>query len=157
MTTAIRFVGLPTATVDALQTGAPDANGQIAEQALSDGNGVPCRHCLAQVAADEPYLILAHRPFATVQPYAECGPIFLHADSCPRYAGGAALPPMLGSPHYIVRGYSSDERIRYGTGRVVPTAEIAAYALELFAREDVAFLHVRSATNNCYQCRIERA
>lgn len=154
---SIRFVALSTHLVTNLQADGLDANNQQPETVISDGDGVPCRHCLDQVAAGEPYLILAHRPFTTVQPYAECGPIFLHANRCEYYTDGAALPPMLGSPQYIVRGYSSDERIIYGTGSVVPTAEIPAYAATLFAREEVAFLHVRSASNNCYQCRIERA
>jgi hypothetical protein len=64
---------------------------------------------------------------------------------------------MLASPDYIVRGYGADDRIVYGTGAVVPTAEIAGRAEELLARDDTAYVHVRSARNNCYQCRIERA
>ncbi len=153
---AIRFVAMPTARVTALQAGQPDANGQSPERAISDGDGVPCRHCLELVAAGEPYLILAHRPFSTLQPYAECGPIFLHANCCNSYSSHAELPPMLGSPQYIVRGYSSDERILYGTGKVVQTVQIAAYATQLLERDAVAFIHVRSASNNCFQCRIER-
>lgn len=152
----IRFVAMPTALVTALQTGQPDANGHLPERHISDGAGVPCRHCLELVGAGEPYLILAHRPFTTVQPYAELGPIFLHAEGCPRYAESAQLPPILGSPQYIVRGYNRDERIIYGTGQIVPTDQIVSCAAELFTRAEVAFLHVRSATNNCFQCRIER-
>lgn len=154
---AIRFVALPTAVVTALQTGNPDANGQTPEQAISDGDGVPCRHCLDLVGTDDAYLILAHRPFTTMQPYAECGPIFLHAAACERYAETAEMPPMLGSDQYILRGYNSAERIIYGTGQIVPTAQIPQRAQELFERDDVAYIHVRSATNNCFQCRIERA
>jgi hypothetical protein len=127
------------------------------ERAISDGDGVPCRHCLELVGADEPYLIIAHRPFTTVQPYAELGPIFLHAAACKRHAESAQVPAILGSPHYILRGYNAAERIIYGTGQVVPTAEISAQAAALLARAEVAFVHVRSATNNCFQCRIERA
>jgi len=155
--TAIRFVALPTAAVTALQAGQPDVNGQAPEHALSDGAGVPCRHCLTIVAADDPYLILGYRPFSTLQPYAESGPIFLHAETCARYAESATLPPMLTADQYILRGYSENERILYGTGQIVPTEQIPARAAELFERAEVAYLHVRSATNNCFQCRIERA
>jgi hypothetical protein len=56
-----------------------------------------------------------------------------------------------------VRGYTDDERILYGTGRVVPTPDIAKYAKELLENPQIAFVDVRSAANNCYQCRIERA
>ncbi len=155
---AIRFVALPTELVTVLQANGLDANGQTPERAISTGgDGVPCRHCLDVVTANDAYLILAHRPFTTLQPYAECGPIFLHADACQRYAETAALPAMLQSAHYILRGYSAAERILYGTGQVVPTTQIPQRAQELFVREDVAYIHVRSATNNCFQCRIERA
>jgi hypothetical protein len=154
---SIRFVALPTAIVSALQAGGLDANNQTPEHALSDGDGVPCRHCLKLVGADDAYLILAHRPFTTVQPYAECGPIFLHAEACVRYPETDELPPMLGSDQYILRGYNCAERIIYGTGQIVPTAQISQRAQELFERADVAYIHVRSATNNCFQCRIERA
>jgi hypothetical protein len=45
----------------------------------------------------------------------------------------------------------------YGTGQIVATAEIPNLASRLLSRSDIAYLHVRSATNNCYHCRIERA
>ena len=63
---------------------------------------------------------------------------------------------MLTAPAYIVRGYDRDERILYGTGGVVPTADIPARCAELFGRADVAFIHIRSASNNCFHVRVER-
>lgn len=101
-------------------------------------------------------LLLAYRPFPKLQPYAETGPVFLHAEECQRYDAGDRTPPMLNSPDYIVRGYSEDDRIVYGTGAVTPVSQIAGRAAELLARDDVAYLHVRSARNNCYLCRIDR-
>ncbi len=152
-----RFVALPSATVHALQAGASDANGQIPERRISNGAGVPCRHCLTQVASGEPYLVLAYRPFPSPQPYAELGPIFLHADACRRYAPEASVPPMfLAWPRLLIRGYGGDDRIVYGTGQIVSTGELAQAADALLARPDIAYVHARSASNNCYQCRIER-
>ena len=154
----IRFVALDTAVVRALQAGGPDAYGMTPERRISDGDGVPCRHCLKQVAKGEEYLILAHRPFPQQQPYAETGPIFLHAAECPRAPQDEKVPAMmLDSPDFIVRGYGRDDRIVYDTGGVIPTPRIADRAGELLARPDIAYVHVRSARNNCYQCRIERA
>ncbi|TIL30596.1 DUF1203 domain-containing protein [Mesorhizobium sp.] len=153
----IQFKALPTEGVRALQRGGPDAYGLIPERRTSDGDGVPCRHCLKNVAAGEAYLVLAYRPFPQLQPYAETGPIFLHAEHCERAAEAEALPEILEGSDYIVRGYGSDDRIVYGSGGVIPTAAIAARAESLFERDDIAYVHVRSARNNCYQCRIERA
>jgi hypothetical protein len=122
---------------------------------VTQSDSYPCRHCLELIDKGKPVLILAHRPFASVQPYAELGPIFLCGEECAA-GGGAELPAFLAAPQYILRGYSADERILYGTGAVVPTEEIPSRAAELFARPEVAFLHVRSAANNCFHCRIER-
>ncbi len=154
---SVQFIALPSDQVRALQAGAPDSNGQTPERHISDGDGVPCRHCLTDVAKGEAYLILAHRPFDTVQPYAEQGPIFIHADHCPTFGTQPRLPPVLAARRkMLIRGYGSDDRIVYGTGKIVGTAAIIAEAEKMFDNATVAYIHVRSASNNCYQCRIER-
>jgi hypothetical protein len=155
----IAFTPLPTDIVRRYQAGAPDANGQTPERAVSDGPGTPCRHCLTNIPEGEGMLILAHRPFPAPQPYAELGPIFLCADParCHAPKPSDALPEVLASPEYIVRGYSPEHRIVYGTGAVVPTERIAEEASARLADARVAYVHVRSARNNCYQVRIDRA
>ncbi|MFB2595452.1 DUF1203 domain-containing protein [Paracoccus sp. p4-l81] len=109
-----------------------DAHGLPPERiAASTGTGTPCRHCLRQVPVGAPYLVLAHRPFAGRNPYTETGPIFLCR-------------------------YSHDERIVQGTGAVTPTDRIKAHRAELLARQDIAFVDIRSASNNCFLCRVRR-
>lgn len=158
MTASIKFVSMPTETARALQAGGVDANGQVPERHNSDGDGVPCRHCQQDVAAGEPYLILNYRPFPAPQPYAETGPIFLHADACPRYPEVAELPPVVAVRKlFLLKGYNAQDRIVYGTGTLVAPAELPEAATRILARDDVAYVHARSGTNNCYQCRIERA
>jgi hypothetical protein len=152
----LRFTPIPTDIVRAYQAGGPDANGQAPERKISDGGGNPCRHCLKPIPEGAGMLVLAHRPFPALQPYAELGPIFLCAEECAA-GGGAELPEILSSPSYIVRGYGADDRIIYGTGDVVPTARIPAEAEARLADPRVAYVHVRSARNNCYQLRIDPA
>ena len=149
------FRGMETGEAERLRAGGVDANGQAPERAVSDGDGNPCRHCLGMIGKGEPMLVLAHRPFGTVQPYAEVGPVFLHAGPCAPYRA-EAVPPCLDSAAYLARGYGADERIAYGTGRVVALADLPARADELLADPRVAFVHVRSASNNCWQARIDR-
>lgn len=150
----MRFTPIPTQTVRALQAGGPDANGHTPEHHTSDGGGNPCRHCLKMIPKGAGMLILAHRPFPAPQPYAEVGPIFLCAEACE--AGGEGMPEILASPDYIVRGYGPDDRIVYGTGAVVPTGRIVEEAGARLADPRVAYVHVRSARNNCFQVRIDR-
>lgn len=153
----MQFSALPTELVTRWRSGEPDANGQAPERATSDGEGNPCRHCLCNIPKGAEMLILAHRPFDGLHPYAELGPIFVCAEECPR-GGGADLPAILTtSPDYLIKGYSADNRIVYGTGRIVPKADIAARAAALFADPRVVYLHARSARNNCYLARIDPA
>lgn len=156
---AIAFIALDTEEVRALQNGAPDANGQKPERHISDGDGVPCRHCQSDVAKDEPYLILNYRPFPGLQPYAESGPIFIHAEPCERYATSEKVPDMFfrNSRRYLLKGYYANDRIAYGTGTIVGPEDMVVTAARILARPDIAYVHARSALNNCYQLRIERA
>jgi hypothetical protein len=103
-----------------------------------------------------PMLVLAHRPFPAPQPYAEVGPIFLCGDDCAA-GGGEDLPEILASADYILRGYGADDRIVYGTGAVVPTGKLKDEAAARFRDGRVQYLHVRSARNNCFQVRIDKA
>ncbi len=111
----IRFTPLPTPEVRALQAGGPDAHGLTPERRVAEAAGIPCRRCLGLIPDGAPMPVPAHRPFPTLQPHAETGPVFRCADPCA--AGGGARPPaMPNSPDHIVQGYRHDDRIVRGTG-----------------------------------------
>ena len=153
----LRFVALDSQTVHALRNGSTDANGQAPERQISDGGGNPCRHCLQDMPEGDPFLVLAHRPFPEPQPYAEVGPLFIHAENCQRYRETGGLPAYLKTREAVlVRGYGDNDRIVYGTGKVVSPAAIEASAAGIFEDPKIAYIHVRSASNNCFQFRIER-
>ncbi len=154
----VKIAGMPTEEARKFQRGGTDANGQVPEKTKSNGNGNPCRHCLEFIAEGDEMLIVSYRPFNSLQPYAEQGPVFLHARECDAYSGeGDALPKALSNKtECIVRGYGADERIVYGTGKVTPLGEITSRADELLADTEIEFVHVRSASNNCWQARIDR-
>ena len=156
--TATRFIAMHTDIADAFRAGRLDANGQPPEHVRSDGSGLPCRHCLADIAAGEPALLFAWRPFDTSQPYAETGPVFLHADACVRHREDGGLPPVLRNrERAMVRGYDAAERIVYGSGESLATARLPQRCLDLLAGPRVVSVHLRSATNGCYLCRVEPA
>lgn len=150
----MRFSPIPTHIARGYQSGGLDANGQVPERQVSDGGGNPCRHCLKMIPNGADMLVLAHRPFPAPQPYAEVGPIFLCGDAC-EAGGGEALPEILEAPTYILRGYGANDRIVYGTGAVVATETLPEEAARRLADPRVAYVHVRSARNNCFQVRID--
>jgi len=140
--------------VDAARAGGPDDNGQTAERTVSTGIGTPCRSCLHNVPKGAGMLVLAARPFPDLQPYAETGPIFLCEETCKPWPGDE-LPPILStSPEYLIKAYSDDNRIIYGTGQITLAAQIKDYATTLLTDPQVAYVDVRSARNNCFLTRI---
>ncbi len=153
----MKFHPIPTEQARALQNGGPDFYGQPAERTVSDGYGNPCRHCLRHIPAGRSMLIAAYRPFPTDQPYAEVGPIFLCGDHCIAPIPWPVLPDILTSaPDYLIKGYTADHRIKYGTGAIVASDQIIAACTRIFDDQSVDYIHVRSARNNCYQCRVSR-
>lgn len=154
---SVRFHPLEQDFVDQIRAGGPDAHGMAAEPAVSTGPGFPCRSCLRNIEAGANLLVLAARPFPKPQPYAEVGPIYLCAEECQPFDGNGVPPILTSSPDYLLKGYGVDDRIVYGTGRIVAAEDIESYAAEVLNDARVAYVDVRSARNNCYQTRITKA
>ena len=148
--------GIPSEFVDAVRRGAPDANGQPALVRIAEGWANPCRHCLGLIMDGEEKLVLAYRPFDTVQPYAETGPIFLHKNACERYHRDALPAWFAHLDPAVIRGYGADHWIRYDTGDVVRGPELTAACERILADATIAYVHIRSKYN-CFQCRVDRA
>lgn len=150
------FVAMNPEHAEHFRSGGRDANDQTPVPTISDGDGNPCRQCLRDIPKGRKMLVLAYRPFGNVHPYAETGPVFLCASPCESFGRQAAMPPVIASREaFILRGYDSREVIVGGTGRITPTADIPARLSNLFANKQVHSVHIRSASNNCYFCKVE--
>lgn len=151
----LRIDGISTEACARIWDGGLDANGQQALVRIAEGPANPCRHCLRLIPAGEQKLVLAYRPFDTLQPYAETGPIFLHAEPCERYQAETVPAWFDFLDPAIVRGYGRDHWIRYETGSIVRGSEITNACRKILGDGDVAYVHVRSKFN-CFQCRVDR-
>lgn len=148
--------GIPTDYVNSIRGGGLDANRQPAVSRVAAGGANPCRHCLQLIADGDDKLVLAYTPFNSPQPYAETGPIFLHAKDCLLYESGE-LPAWF--PYLqpaIIRGYGYDNWIKYETGEIVPGQALRSTSEKILADETIAYVHIRSKFN-CFQCRVDRA
>lgn len=154
--TEIRIVGLESDYVETLRAGRVDRFGNKLEAAPA-GHHWPCRHCLQEIEVGAGSLVLAHSPFPKPGPYSEVGPIFVCADDCAAYGKTDRVPSVVRDRLVVVRGYGHDDRIVYGTGEIAAGPEVPDLARRLLARPELAYLHVRTARNGCYLCRVERA
>ncbi len=150
----LQFHPLDSDFVAAIRAGGPDACGNPAEYAESDGAGSPCRHCLRPIPTGAGMLILAARPFPSLQTCAETGPIFLCAEDCVLWQGNEVPEIAIKAADCLLKGYNGEHRIVYGSGKVVPAGEVSAFAAELLRDPRIACVDLRSARNNCFQTRI---
>jgi Protein of unknown function (DUF1203) len=120
-----------------------------------ESDPVPCRHCLRITATGEPVILFAHRPFDFSGPYAEIGPVFVHARACERYSDTDIFPEDFRERVLTMRAYNATGRIEAAElsapGR--PEESIA----RLFANERVRFIHVRNPAWGCYDFRVDRS
>ncbi len=149
--------GMPSNEAKTFRNGGLDAYGNAPEQGISSGSGVPCRHCLKTVPKGASYLVFAYRPFDGLQPYAETGPVFLCKDACEAPSTGDIPEILKASPTYLIKGYTADQRIKYGTGAIIAQTDATTRIEELLEQGDLSFVDVRSAKNNCWLARATRA
>jgi hypothetical protein len=116
----------------------------------------PCRHCLRTfTAGQERRILFTYDRFTGLEPLPQPGPIYIHADNCPRYPEDGGFPEELrGSPRTL-EAYARGRRLLaqeyVSDGKFEPIIE------ELFTRADVDYLQVNSTTAGCFTFRIERA
>jgi len=146
---------LDTAVADTMRRASQDDYGNQlrAEKQTEPGN--PCRHCLRRAKEGERLVLLSYSPFDTRNPYKEVGPIFVHADGCPRYADTNRLPHDFLNRPIVLRGYDAQQRIAQVA--VVVDGSTERRVNELLADPNIAFVHARSFTHGCFLFRVDRA
>jgi hypothetical protein len=150
----IRVIAITTKLADKVRTTLRSPGyGHPAHTELASGYG-PCRHCLRFFAVGEEQRILFtcdafHGTGALPLP----GPVFIHAEACPRYDESAGFPAELLAHPLTLTAYGPDRALR-------EEVQLTAGAPEelvgrLLARPDVDYLIVRDQTAGCYDFRIE--
>ena len=152
-TSSFRIVPIRTEIAEAArreaEVGAPDHVFVMADSP----RGFPCRHCLRWAQKGERMILF---PFAAIppgRPYSETGPIFVHAESCERYATTHEFPPEFREGR-VLRAYNSEYAI---IAAEVVNGEGPEAGIERFLQQpETAFVHVRSASHGCYTMEVER-
>ena len=96
---------------------------------------------------------MSYQPLPDKSPYAEIGPIFLHARECERY-NSDAFPADFLSRSLILRAYDYEGNI---VDALVSQPGMAELDATTFLRNPtVAEIHVRDTTYTCYDFKIVR-
>jgi hypothetical protein len=111
----------------------------------------PLRCCLRIARPAEQIALISYRPFATVSPWAEVGPVYVHAAACAGYASDAGLPAELRTGPRMLRGYHADGSLAYDHITHVPDGvDVEAALRELLAAPEVVEVHVRAVLTQCF-------
>lgn len=122
---------------------------------VDDEGGAPLRCCLRRAAPGEPVHLIAYRPFTRTGPYAETGPVFVHASPCPGYretdpypADYRGWPTMVFRPYRHHAGLDCDA-IAYDVIQLGGGATAESLIASIFADPTVKFIHTR----NVHRCQ----
>jgi hypothetical protein len=134
----------------AAQAGARDhAYGMVDSPA-----GYPCRHCLRWAQPGEQVILFPYVSIPAGRPYAEMGPIFVHAQPCPRYESTEQYPADFRAGR-VIRAYDREQNMI--AGEIVNERKPETVIEKLFENPETEFIQVRSADRGCYTFGIERA
>lgn len=152
----LRVRGIDTALADRIRATLADDFGNTLHVWTNDApRSNPCRHCLRLTDPGEDLILFALCPFDTTGPYAEAGPVFVHANPCEPYAAYDRFPPDFLERSLTLRAYDAEGRIR--DAEVAPPGGSGVALDRLFVDERVLFVHVRNPAWGCYDVRVDRA
>lgn len=133
--------------------GIDDLGNPVVPEATTE-DGFPLRCCLRDSVAGERIAAIGYNPFPWTGPYAETGPVFIHAEECPGYHDREHYPEGFRHRQQIFRAYGPQQRI---VDALIVTGDEAEQKLsELLARPEVAFVHSRNVAYGCYMFTVRR-
>lgn len=134
-----------------------DHAGDAVEPFVDAEGGWPLRCCLADSRPGDELAIVAWSPFPWSGPFAERGPIVVHAAPCAGPAGRGVPQQFLGRPQ-VVRPYAADRRIAYDHVRLLePGGGLPAAIAGALADPAIDFVHARNVLAGCWSFTARRA
>lgn len=152
-TSNYRVVPLPSEIAEAARRAARMGASDHAITTVDSPTGYPCRHCLQWAQPGEQVVLFPYASVPPGRPYSESGPIFVHAEACPRYAATDKFPDNF-RRHRVLRAYNADHDMIDAV--VVEDGHPEPVIAQLLQNPETEFLQARSVTRGCYTFRIER-
>jgi hypothetical protein len=115
--------------------------------------GLPLRCCLRDAEAGEQIALIAYQPSSVGGPYAEVGPIFIHAEVCLGWTG-TGYPEGFRHRQQLLRAY--DDGGNQLDNSIVEAGEAEAGIAALLENPEVSFLHSRNVLPGCWMFAITR-
>ena len=154
MTSSFRVSGIPPQVLADVRARRTDEYGNDFAIRTDASGGAPLRCCLRESRPGERIGLMAYAPFPWSGPYAEVGPVFVHADECPGYDTPGDWPQEYRGRPQVLRAYGPERSIV--AARVAESEEIDAALRELLADDGVEFVHSRNVAHGCWMLTVSR-
>jgi uncharacterized protein DUF1203 len=153
-TSNYRVVPLPTELANAARRAAQAGARDHAYVRVDSPTGYPCRHCLRWAQPGEQVILFPYASIPAGRPYSEMGPIFVHAQPCPRYESTEQYPADFREGR-VIRAYDREQNMIAAEN--VNGRDPETVIEKMFTNPEAESIQVRSANRGCYTFRIERA
>lgn len=153
---AFRVTAIPTKVAEEVRmTGKSPIYGFPAHSEVAVGRA-PCRHCLQLIErGKEELLLFTFDPFRELGEPPLPGPVYVHADACPRHPDSDVIPEAYRGRLLTLEGYGEGrallKEVRVSDGQEQIAAET------LFEDIQIRYVHVRSTEAGCFLFRLERS
>jgi Protein of unknown function (DUF1203) len=153
-----RIEAIASVELDRLRPGGQDDFGNPIDLTIDEGGGSPLRCCLRPAEPGARVGLIAYRPFTRPGPYAEVGPVFIHADRCPGYDTPDEYPPGFRNwPTMIFRPYHFNGRMAYPALAMVDGGQAEQVIATMFADPTIELIHSRNLYAGCFMFAIHRS
>jgi hypothetical protein len=155
MTLSLNFSALPATDLERIRAlGVDDFGNDLVVTVNQDAGGTPLRCCLREADVGERVALLAWRPAPQPGAYAEVGPVFVHAQSCPGWSG-VGYPEGFRHRQQLLRAYDAAGQAVHN--EVVDGTSAEGVLERLRARPDVRYVHSRNPLAGCYMFSVTAA
>jgi hypothetical protein len=156
LTASLIVAALPPADLDRIRLAGADDFGNPVSPIVDETGGSPLRCCLRDARPGERIALIGYRPFPWLGPYAEVGPVFIHAEACDGYREPHTYPVGFAHRRQLLRAYDRSHRIC--DALPVKDGSQAERVLPwLLDRPDVEFVHSRNVEWGCYMFTVRRS
>jgi hypothetical protein len=117
--------------------------------------GYPCRITLEDAEPGETLLLLNHQDHAADTPYRSSYAIYVRENAGAAAAIEDDLPAVFANRPIALRAFDAAGMLRGAS--LALSGDADARIRELFAREEIAYIHAHNAAHGCFAARVDRA